>query len=76
MLASKYEPIARLFSTIVESGQTWRAPSEIIDFTAGQGKAKALGSRESAVHGEMSDRSKGVVQKIVVVRTPEQEAAP
>ena len=35
-----------------------------------------MGSRESAVHGEMCDRSKGVVQKIVVVWTPEQEAAP
>ncbi len=52
------------------------SPSETINFAAGQGKAKALGSRESAVHGEMSDRSKGVMQKIVVVRTPEQEAAP
>ena len=65
-----------MFSTIVESGQTWRAPNETINFAAGQGKAKALGSRESAVHGEISDRSKGVVQRIVVVRTSEQEAAP
>jgi hypothetical protein len=43
--------------------------------TAGRGKAKALGSRKTGGHGELSDRSKGVLQKIVADRLAEQEVA-
>ncbi len=52
------------------------ASSETNEFTAGRGKAKALGRRETGGHGEMSDRSKGMVQEIFVVRPAQQEVAP